>query len=878
MNKKDLARSIIILLFVVLSIGPVEAQQRIKVACIGNSITYGSTINDRVKDSYPSVLANMLGKAYEVRNYGNPGRTLLKKGDYPYWNEPTLECAKSFLPNIVLIKLGTNDTKARNWKFNADFKTHLVELVDQFASLPSKPKVYLCLPVPAFMGTNTKSINDSIIANGVIPVLQQVAKLKQLPVIDFYRPFEGMKNLFPDLIHPNKIGAAKMAAIICKELTGKRVTYKAKEYAGTESKWHGFKRFDFQFYPNYSGYKRSESIGDFQEDYKGIPARIVLPKKALPGKPWVWRARFPDWHFQMDSILLSEGYHIAYINTDNQFGSPRALDIWDTFYSYLVEQHGLSKKVSLEGVSRGGLFVYGWAKRNPEKVNCIYTEAPVCNFTSWPGGFGKGIGSKHDWEKLKKEYGFKSDEQAIKWRNNPMDSLGNLAKAKVPILHMIGLDDQIVPAAENTYLLVQSYVQLGGPASIIPCTVGEQKLKGHHFTIESPRLGADFVKYNTMIPDQQLETKKYHKLRGGIRNSLIKFQRNKKGRVAFLGGSITYNGGWRDSICKYLVNRFPDTEFEFIAAGIPSMGTTPAAFRLMRDVLFKGNVDLLFEEAAVNDSSNGRTAIEQKRAMEGIVRHLRENDPTTDIVMMHFVDPQKMESYRADKTPDVITNHELVAEQYDIPSINLAKEVTDRIDAGEFSWENDFKNLHPSPFGQHIYYRSMKDLLDNAWYGTVAEDDKITSYRMPNPLDNGNYGGGVLVDINNAILGKGWNIIENWKPLDGTGTRKNYVDVPMLVGNSTEGTIKFQFVGSAVGIAVAAGIDAGIIEYRIDNGPWQKQDLFTNWSKHLHLPWYYTLSTGLKNQKHTLRIRITENKNSQSAGTACRIRYFYVNK
>lgn len=878
MNKQILLKSTVALLFILLCSEWGFAQQPIKVACIGNSITYGSTLSDRVKDSYPTVLAKMLGAGYEVRNYGNPGRTLLRKGDYPYWNEPTLVCAKSFMPNIVVVKLGTNDSKARNWRFKGDFKSQLVELIDQFAQLSSKPKIYLCLPVPTFMGSKTKSINDSIIVNGVIPIIQEVAKQRHLSVIDLYQPFREMKNLFPDRIHPNIVGAAKMAGVISKALTGKDALYEIPEYAGNESKWHGFKRFDFLFYPNYSGYKRSEKIGHFQEDYKGIPARIAVPKKALPGKPWVWRARFPDWHFEMDSILLSEGYHVAYINTDNQFGSPRALDIWDTYYSYLVEQHGLSPKVSLEGVSRGGLFIYGWAKRNPEKVNCIYAEAPVCNFTSWPGGFGKGLGSAGDWKRLKSEYGFNSDDQAKAWGNNPMDSLENLAKAKVPIFHMIGLNDHVVPPAENTMLLVQRYLSLGGPATVIPCTLGKQALKGHHFTIETPRLGAEFIKYNTYVPAQPLESKSYHKLRSGIRNSLIKFQRNKKGRVAFLGGSITYNGGWRDSICNYLTHRFPDTDFEFIAAGIPSMGTTPAAFRLVRDVLSQGHVDLLFEEAAVNDSSNGRSAKEQRRAMEGIVRHLRENDPTTDIVMMHFVDPQKMASYRTGKIPEVIQNHELVADNYEITSINLAKEVTDRIDSGEFTWKDDFKNLHPSPFGQHIYYHSMKELLDNAWSGFVAEDDKITSYTMAHPIDKDNYGRGVLVEINHAKLGTGWSIIDHWKPADGTGTRANYVDVPMLVGKSSKGIIKFQFEGTAVGIAVAAGKDAGIIEYSIDKGPWSKQDLFTKWSRHLHLPWYYTLSTGLVDKKHTLRIRISEHKNSQSIGTACRIRYFYVNK
>ena len=162
----------------------------------------------------------------------------------------------------------------------------------------------------------------------------------------------------------------------------------AADFDGEKSRWKGFGRYDFEV--------------------DGRAARVVLPKQYAPGKPWLWRARFPEWHTDTDSILLSRGYMIAYINTDNLYGSPSAII---------------------------------------------------------------------------------------------------------------------------------------------------------------------------------LNSKDYHKLRAGIRNSFIKFENEKKGRVAFLGGSITYNGGWRDSICNYLKNRFPDTDFDFIAAGIPSMGSTPAAFRLKRDIL-----------------------------------------------------------------------------------------------------------------------------------------------------------------------------------------------------------------------------------------------------------------------------------------------------
>ena len=173
---------------------------------------------------------------------------------------------------------------------------------------------------------------------------------------------------------------------------------------------------------------------------------------------------------------------------------------------------------------------------------------------------------------------------------------------------------------------------------------------------QEAQIAIDFIKYNT-LEKRPLNSDNYHQMRSGLKNSHIKFERDKKGRVAFLGGSITYNSGWRDSICSYLIKRFPETEFEFIAAGVPSTGTTPAAFRLERDVLPHGSVNLLFEEAAVNDASNGRKSEEQIRAMEGIVRHVRESNSDIDIVMMHFVDPNKMIDYNNGIEPKVISNH-----------------------------------------------------------------------------------------------------------------------------------------------------------------------------------------------------------------------------
>lgn len=376
---------------------------------------------------------------------------------------------------------------------------------------------------------------------------------------------------------------------------------------------------------------------------------------------------------------------------------------------------------------------------------------------------------------------------------------------------------------------------------------------------------------------QKLNSEDFHTHRRGLKNSFLKFQNDKKGRVVFLGGSITHNPGWRDSVCSYLQQKFPETEFDFINAGIPSMGSTPGAFRFTRDVLAHGPVDLLFEEAAVNDDTNRRTPAEIIRGMEGIVRHAFNANPACDLIIMHFVDPGKMDNYRAEKVPEVIQLHEAMAKHYDISTINLAKEVTKRIDAGEFSWENDFKNLHPSPFGQNIYYQSMKIFLENE-FNKDYSGKKITEVEIPQTIDMDCYDNGVLVESNPSKSIKGWEMVKNWQPTDGKNTRANYVNVPMFVGNYPGETVKFHFKGNAVGIAVAAGPDAGIIEYSVDNKPWEKQDLFTQWSEVLHLPWYYTLASGLKSGRHTLQLRISGDKNENSTGNVCRIRYFYFNR
>ncbi|MFS2724167.1 GDSL-type esterase/lipase family protein [Bacteroides thetaiotaomicron] len=189
----------------------------VRVACIGNSITFGAGIRNRSRDSYPSVLARMLGDNYWVKNFGVSARTMLNKGDHPYMNEPAYKNALAFNPNIVVIKLGTNDSKSFNWKYKADFMKDAQTMIDAFKGLPSQPKIYLCYPSKAYLTGD--GINDDIISKEVIPMIKKLAKKNGLSVIDLHTAMDGMPELFPDRIHPNEKGAQVMAKVVYQSIS-----------------------------------------------------------------------------------------------------------------------------------------------------------------------------------------------------------------------------------------------------------------------------------------------------------------------------------------------------------------------------------------------------------------------------------------------------------------------------------------------------------------------------------------------------------------------------------------------------------------------------------------------------------------------------------
>lgn len=838
--------AIISLFLLFIAVQYVAAQKKvIKIACIGNSITYGVGTRNPAKDSYPAVLGQMLGDGYEVRNFGVSARTMLMKGDNPYMKEERYRQALDYHPDIVTIKLGTNDTKPQNWRYKSDFKKDMETMIRTLRALPSKPDIYLCYPIPAY--AVQWGINDSIIVHGVMPVIDQLAAKYQLKTIDLHTPLTGMKECFADNVHPNEKAAVRIAQVIYRQLTGEEPpAHVSQPFPGLKGKWKGFDQYTF-------AYQDREAI-------------VVCPKHAATGNPWIWRPAFFGAFASVDEELLRRGFHVAYYDLTHLYGSPRARKSGTDFYWNMVRMYGLSPKVTLEGFSRGGLFAYNWAADHPDKVACIYVDAPVCNVFSWPGRSPENAGL---WKGLLEEWGL-TDDQMNSFSGNPIDRLKPLADAGIPVICVCGDSDKVVPFSENSAIVRQRYTAMGAPFELIL----KPGVDHHPHSLSDPAPVVDFI----IRHQPGYEAKQCYTLRGDYRNSYQMFEKERVGTVAFLGGSITEMKGWRDMICEDLKQRFPYTKFTFIDAGIPSTGSTPGAFRLADDVLSKAKVDLLFVEAAVNDDTNGFNAIEQVRGMEGIVRHALLSNPSMDIMMLHFIYDPFIPKLDGGQMPDVILNHERVANHYLIPSVNLATEIAARMREGEFNWEQ-FGGTHPKPLGHAYYAATINKVLDEMYASCVAAGTAVKPHVLPAvPLDGYSYTNGKLVDIRQAHINKGWQLVPSWTPRLIAETRPGFVNVPMLETDRPGAKLTLDFEGTAVGIFCVSGPAAGILEYSIDGAPFKKLDTFTAWSGGLYIPWVYMFDTELPKGKHRLMLRMSKNHHPQSKGTACQIRQFVVNE
>ena len=237
---------------------------------------------------------------------------------------------------------------------------------------------------------------------------------------------------------------------------------------GKTSDWNGYARHDFEL--------------------EGHPLMVIAPKVAAPGRPWLWHGEFFGHRPAPDMALLGKGFHIVYLQINDMLGSPPAVALWEKCYADL-RGRGLGPKPALVGLSRGGLYCYNWATAHPDEVSCIYGDAPVCDFKSWPGGKGKGPGDAGNWALVLKLWPFADEAAALRWKGNPVDCLAGLAEHKVPLLHVFGDADEVVPWEENTGLIASRYQALGGSITLIR----KPGVKHHPHGLDDPTPIVDFI-------------------------------------------------------------------------------------------------------------------------------------------------------------------------------------------------------------------------------------------------------------------------------------------------------------------------------------------------------------------------------------------------
>lgn len=368
-------------------------------------------------------------------------------------------------------------------------------------------------------------------------------------------------------------------------------------------------------------------------------------------------------------------------------------------------------------------------------------------------------------------------------------------------------------------------------------------------------------------------------LRSRFANSYAAITDRKRATVAFIGGSITEMKGYRAKLEKWLQTTFPETEFEFINAGISSTCSTTGAFRLSDDVL-SHDPDLLLIEFAVNDDQDAAHSHQACiRGMEGMLRQTLQDHPATDMVITYFVNPPMLEKLGQGETPTSIEAHESVARHYGVSSVNLAREVAARIAGGKMTW-HEYGGTHPAEAGNALAAAMVQDLLETGWHqaSQYGDDWESVSIRMPKKLDEMSYDRGRFKALQSAECDESWSIGKpDWSKIAGR-LRARFDDAELLFCSQQGAGLRLKFSGTAVGLYVLAGPDAGKVEFRIDGERGGEVDLYHRFSEGLHYPRTVMLEDELSRGSHELELRIAPREAGEKGGTGVRILAFAVNK
>lgn len=702
--------SIILLCFCFLLTAPhLFSQQKIKVACVGNSITYGAFIPNREKNSYPAQLQQYLGENYQVKNFGVSGSTLLSKGDYPYASTDAYKESLNFNPDIVFIKLGTNDSKPQNRKFlSSDYKTDYLELIRSYQKLASKPRIVLLTPVRCFLeGDN--GISNKVMQEQITPVIKEIAYEQNLEIVNLYNLFGDKcdKSILPDCLHPSSIGAGEMAKRLYGYLTvspGKTadVLTKISFQPTKEFNFHGYKGYVFNM--------------------NGVECYLVKPHIAAAENPWLIRARFWGHEPQTDINLLEQGFYLTYCDVADLYGSDKAVQRWNDFYKVMAAA-GLNKKVVLEGMSRGGLIVYNWAASNAKKVACIYADAPVMDFKSWPMGEGAYAGSEADTKQMMAAYGFTSKEEALNWKKNPVDHAAVIAKAGIPILHVVGDADDVVPVAENTAVLAKRLAEKGYILNVI-----HKPGVGHHpHSLNNPEKIVNFILKATAQNENMCEHaicgNEYRSAAGWTEGSdwhtvsedITTTLSGKKLKLLLLGNSITQGFGGNRKAVTYkpgksaMDNAIGKDNWE--SAGISGDRTQHLLWRLKNGNYAQCQPENVIITIGVNNILSGGDAPEDiAKGILAVTAEASKQFPSSRIILFGLLPTGKLKDdvnrIKYDQIHAYLAKAKIKNAQYINPTewfVNSDGSINTKLYSGDF--------IHLTPNGYELWSFKIAELI-----------------------------------------------------------------------------------------------------------------------------------------------------------------------
>jgi PKD repeat protein len=490
----------------------------------------GGAITEEFYYYHSGVSASVIGD-----NYGS--RVGMTENLPSFWTQGRLATAK---PDVILIMLGTNDVG--NGIDLANAPSRLVTFVQRIHELPDvgSPTVFLASIPPS--RRTTQGAVDVIAFNSFVPgiVADFQTQGKDVHFVDQFTPLDNnyATVMRPDNLHPNAAGNDTMAeqwfhgivevvtdpnvvALIgVTPQTGKapmEVHFDASASRAKDS--IASYNWDFGDGNSISGMTAAHTYlqagtfratltvtdihnvtdtasvnivasewpgtpTDFYSFYlytfatNGLDCKVAVPDVMAEGKPWVWRARFWGHEPGPDIELLRHGFHVVYVDVAGLYGAPSAVARFDAFYDFLTVSHGFDRRAVLEGMSRGGLIIYNWAAQNADKIHCVYADAPVCDFKSWPGITTEIMAA----------YGFSSVAEADAYLGNPVDNMQPLAEAGIPLLHVVGDLDTTVPVAENTAIVEERYRAFGGWIEVI-----HKPEAGHTHGLDDPTPIVDFI-------------------------------------------------------------------------------------------------------------------------------------------------------------------------------------------------------------------------------------------------------------------------------------------------------------------------------------------------------------------------------------------------